>query len=130
MGNRRDFIKTTGLTAIAAYIPFSPAPRPIVVAVEKTKYDDYEVFDWLQCRLVLFNHRNKPIHSPKITAAHAGMQDFPIMLMSFYRVTEPVQITAVQFVDKDDKVPFKPIPFKVCLTNNDTFQCNYRMERP
>lgn len=127
--DRRDFLKTSGL--MAACIPFSPAPRPVVdTDIKRSKYDDYEVYDWLQCRLVLFDDHNRPIHSPKITAAHAGFDNFPVMLMSFYRVTHAVQITAIQFVDKDGKVPFKPEPFRICLTNNDNFHCKYRMERP
>ncbi len=129
--DRRDFLKNTAAVGALAIIPFSAAPRPVVdVNISHSKYDDYDTIDWLKCRLILFDHRNRPMHSPPISAAHIGFQQFPVLLMSFYRIREDIKITAMQFVDRDGKVPFKPLPYSAHLVNGDTLHCTYRMERP
>ena len=126
---RRTVLKSLALVPLTAHLPFSPAPRlDVDTKIDKDKYLHYEMVDWLNCRLILFDERNKPMWSPLIATACASKDNFPVALMSFYRPKEDMKISAIQFVDKDGKVPEPPKPMKVSLVTNNTFHCTYIME--
>ncbi len=128
--DRRDFLGSVAAASAAAYLPFSPAPELEVSDGPVSKYLDYGHMDWLDCKLILTNERNKRVWSPPIIQVNQGFEDFPIVLSSFCRVyNKKMYFKAVQFVDKDGLSFFKPQSINLRIENN-TFRCNYTMERP
>ncbi len=128
--DRRDFFRRSTLLPLAC-IPFTSKGLPEEIPQtrksydERSKYLEYTEQDFMRCKIILLNEGNR-IWGPPISKVKLSHNTFHVNLYVEYKVKNEITVSAMRFVDKDNRMLFQSRPCGIVhKKRDDILHLNY-----
>ncbi len=128
--DRRDFFRRSTLLPLAC-IPFTSKGIPEEVLQtrksfeERSKYLDYTEQDFMRCKIILIDQDGNKMWGPPIFKVKLSKQPLNVNMYVKYDLNKEICLSAMRFVDKDNRMLFQSRSCVMHKQRNDTLKLTY-----